>query len=759
MFRLHMGTERRVSTSALRLLGSMSVALPAVLLWASVGRVAGAAWLAGATGALLAYCLGRGGATRDLQSRVTLLEAQLGAALDGIVVVARDGEILSWNRRFAALWNIPETLLAARSVDTVRAAVLDQLADPDAFVRRSRQLYGQPAEQAREEVALRDGRVFERFSTPLNEAGGAREARIWFYRDITERKQAEEATRRSESQYRTLAANFPEGAVALFDHDLRFTLADGKGLALVGLSKERMEGRTIWEVFPRRMTAQIEGPYRAALAGVESRFDLSFGRRVFEVTTLPVRDERGAVIAGMAMPLDVTARRDVEARLREAEERYRQLVEQLPAIVYTAAVDAFSTTLYTSPQREELLGYSSEEWTSAPDFWLQALHPDDRAFVLAEIERTNAGADSSSMEYRYVAKDGRIVWVRDESVLVRDSNGAPLRWQGVVFDITDHKRAEAALRESEERFRSVFESPAIGIALVGLDGAWLQVNAAICALVGRSERELLATTFQALTHPDDLTVDLEHVRRLLAGEIATYQMEKRYIHRDGRAIWAQLNVSLVRDPDGAPLYFVSQVHDISTRKAIEDELAQMARYDALTRLPNRMLFRERLERALARAERSGVPAAVLYMDLDGFKAVNDSLGHAAGDRLLVEIGARLEGCVRAVDTIARLGGDEFTALLEGVDEPETAAIVCRMLACVEEPFDLDGAPSYIGTSIGVAIALPGERDADRILREADAALYAAKARGKRQSVFFDEVRRDHDAAGLHSAATHAAVGA
>jgi diguanylate cyclase (GGDEF)-like protein/PAS domain S-box-containing protein len=301
------------------------------------------------------------------------------------------------------------------------------------------------------------------------------------------------------------------------------------------------------------------------------------------------------------------------------------------------------------------------------------------------------------------------------------------------------------LRESEQRFRSVFESPALGIAVNALDGTWLQVNAALCTLLGYTETELRQTTFQALTHPDDLTRNAENERSLLSGARSAYQTEKRYLHKSGREVWTQLNVSIVRNSQEQPLYYVAQIHDISQRKAIEEQLQRQARYDSLTQLPNRAMFMERLEHALARSQRSGAQVGVLFIDLDGFKTVNDTLGHAAGDRLLAEVAARLQWCVRASDTVARLGGDEFTVLIDGLPEPELAANVARrMIAAIGQPFDLDGVPAHVGASIGISLGGAPATEPARLMQEADSALYVAKSRGKRQYVHYEDLRAESD---------------
>ncbi len=256
---------------------------------------------------------------------------------------------------------------------------------------------------------------------------------------------------------------------------------------------------------------------------------------------------------------------------------------------------------------------------------------------------------------------------------------------------------------------------------------------ALCETLGYPEEELLGRSFQDITHPDDLDDDLDGVRRLLSGELRAYRKEKRYFREDGQTVWALLSISIVRDEAGEALYFISQVQDVTERKKLEEKLSHLAYHDPLTGLPNRTLLEKRLGHAFDRSERTGTPVAVLYMDLDGFKEVNDSLGHEAGDRLLVEFARRTEAHFRPADTVARLGGDAFCVLLEDVRGPgEAVRIADRLREPLTEPFELPEGPVRVGVSIGVAEKGPGDEDrtVGRLLCEADAKMYRAKKAAK-----------------------------
>jgi diguanylate cyclase (GGDEF)-like protein/PAS domain S-box-containing protein len=297
----------------------------------------------------------------------------------------------------------------------------------------------------------------------------------------------------------------------------------------------------------------------------------------------------------------------------------------------------------------------------------------------------------------------------------------------------------AELQESEERFRSAFDHAAIGMALVSPEGAWVQVNRALCDIVGYTERELLETDFQSISHQDDLGTVLAHVKDLLEEQISSYQTEGRYFHKDGHEVWILLSASRIRDARKKLTRLIFQIQDITDRKRAEGQLLHDAFHDTLTGLPNRALFVDRLRQSLARTKRLGAHKfAVLFLDLDRFKVVNDSLGHMVGDQLLIGIARRLETCLRPGDTVARLGGDEFTILLEDIDDISEAIVIAeRVEKELSSPFNLGGHEVFTTVSVGIASSEIGYDRPDDILRDADTAMYRAKSLGKARHEVFD----------------------
>lgn len=305
--------------------------------------------------------------------------------------------------------------------------------------------------------------------------------------------------------------------------------------------------------------------------------------------------------------------------------------------------------------------------------------------------------------------------------------------------------AAAWERAAEERFRSAFDDAPIGMALVAPDGRWLRVNRVVSDILGYPAEELLGSTFQDITHPDDLGADLALVAAVLAGERDRYQLDKRYLHADGRIVWVRLTVSIVRDADGVPLHFVSHLEDVTEVRRLEDRLRRLADHDDLTGLINRRRLEEELSRVLADAQAGGLPGALLLVDLDGFKHINDCFGHRIGDELIARVAALLRDGVAAGHVLARLGGDEFALILRGAAAHRVHEVAERLLADIRAGGHVlcDGRRVRCTGSIGFSRfddAVP--RSAEDLLIEADLALLAAKEDGKDRLCGYARERSD-----------------
>ncbi len=300
--------------------------------------------------------------------------------------------------------------------------------------------------------------------------------------------------------------------------------------------------------------------------------------------------------------------------------------------------------------------------------------------------------------------------------------------------------AEAALAESERHFRLAFSENMAPMSFVGLDDVLIDVNDAFVEMVGRSRDELVGRDSTWFTHPDDLATTSDARRRLVHGEVEQIKYTKRFIHRSGRTVITEILKTPVRDDDGRILYFIASDRDITEERQLAEQLLHRALHDPLTGLANRALFEDRLGQARERLVRNGGYGAVLLIDLDDFKGVNDTYGHHVGDRLLVGVARRFELVSRSIDTLGRVGGDEFLYLAEGLSGPDEAiAIAERLLSVLVEPFSLDGLVIEQHATIGVALYSDDSLDGAECIKRADAAMYEAKRNHRGHYEIFEPV--------------------
>jgi diguanylate cyclase (GGDEF)-like protein/PAS domain S-box-containing protein len=297
----------------------------------------------------------------------------------------------------------------------------------------------------------------------------------------------------------------------------------------------------------------------------------------------------------------------------------------------------------------------------------------------------------------------------------------------VIVDVTARRAADGLARPSDAHFEQVFERAPIGTGLIDLNGRWTLVNRALCEITGYTTDELIGRRFAEITHPDDVENDAAQHAELLAGVIPAFQIEKRYFTAAGETLSAILSISLVRDTESAPLHFIAQLQDISERKRLEEQLRHLADHDPLTGLRNRRLFENDLRLQVARSQRYGEQAAVMMVDLDAFKAINDLHGHKVGDETLRAIATALTRRLRETDLVARLGGDEFAVLLPHADEQGTALVADGLLRVIAAcGVDLGDTVVHPSGSVGAAMIDRHTVSAEQVLDEADRAMYAAK---------------------------------
>ena len=313
---------------------------------------------------------------------------------------------------------------------------------------------------------------------------------------------------------------------------------------------------------------------------------------------------------------------------------------------------------------------------------------------------------------------------------VRARSGEVLGGVSVASDVTELRMAQQAQALSERRMRMTFESAPIGMALESMDAAFLEVNRALCDMVGRTSEWLLREGVKGILHPADEETDRAARAEVAAGTVDSVTVEMRLLRPDGDVIWVLHSLGLLTDDLGGDPHLVSQFSDITQGRHAREALRLQATHDAMTGLPDRSGFHEGLDRILVHPPRAGRRLAVLFLDMDDFKAVNDEYGHAAGDRVLVTCGRRIRSLLRADDLLARYGGDEFVALLTSIQDPSDARLVSEQVhSVVRAPIPLeDGTEVYVSMSIGVAMVDPGESAEDAI-RRADRGMYRAKESG------------------------------
>ena len=561
--------------------------------------------------------------------------------------------------------------------------------------------------------------------------------------DVTEQRKMVAALAESERRFRLLAENAGDLITSIDPRGIR-TYVSPSCRILLGYEPDELIGRTAVDIVHpddrEHIVRYLQSVHDEGPASSEGRFLHKDGHWVWmETRGRAVLDQHGGVVELQTSARDVSERREAEETLRASEAAAVAARDALTAVLDATTqyaiigTDADGLITVFNGGAERMLGYAAGDVIGRhhPELFHDPVQLSARAAewnipvesVLGYGTRTR---DTDTRDWTFVRSDGVKLPVSLAITAIRAADGTLTGYLGIGRDITAERQAASELRDAEERFRNAFDQAPIGKALVSPDGRFTRVNSALCSILGYGEAELLETTFQTLTHPDDLDVDLGNMRRMLAGKSESYAMEKRYQHADGHYIWALLSVSLVRDEAGAPLYFVSQIQDISEQKQINERLTDLTLHDPLTGLANRVLFSDRLEHAVERSRRSKERVAVLFIDFDRFKRVNDTLGHAAGDELLRQAAERMRRAVRPADTIARLGGDEFTVLCEDLGAVNDAGWVAdRLSDTLERPFDLFGSEMSIGVSIGIAVA-DRHDSAETVLAKADAAMYRTK---------------------------------
>jgi len=582
--------------------------------------------------------------------------------------------------------------------------------------------------------------------TALRDEKGALCGFVKQTRDISERKAQEAALRESEARYRSLFEHTND-ALLLIRPDGGILSANPAACKLFGHAERELLALHCSDLLDTqdvRFAAAMKQQLFSGHAHTELRFVRKGGEK-FEgmLSSKSFLDEQGAEKISLVIH-DISERKRMENALRQSEERLRLLYENAP--IGIARFDMQGNCTFLNRKFADILGYPMEEAMQLD--YLRITLPEERECSTQLVRRLISGElDAVNRERLLLRKNGGTVWVRVTAKIVRDASGKGQYGIAVFEDITERKQIEEALCESEERYREIFEHAPIGISEGTIDGKLVRANPQLSRILGYSLEELRQMPIETLTHPADLEQTRANIAKLLAGEIDSYFMEKRYIRKDRTIVWVNVSISIRHAGDGGKSrYVIGIIEDMTARKCAEDDLKQalersyyFANHDPLTGLANRAQLQDRLQDALAYALRDGHMVAVHLLDLDRFKLVNDTLGHHVGDLLLKEAADRIRSHIRSTDIAARLGGDEFVVVQTHLAEADAAGVLgAKLVDELDKPYWLEEQEAHGGASIGIALYPDDAQSQEELMKLADLALYEAKNRGRSNYQFYRE---------------------
>ncbi|MEA2155106.1 MAG: hypothetical protein QOE11_1246 [Solirubrobacteraceae bacterium] len=701
--------------AALRCAAGASAAMTAIAVLGWSGE--GVATIAGRAVVLLCVAPIVGRTAAQAASSRRLLEQLIEATTDAIYIKDLDGRYLLVNSAAAQLIGRPAREIVGRSNEELLPEVADEVAarDSDVLVREAASSY---------EISGRFGEeryVLSVTKSPFRDASGAAIGSLGIARDITEQRRLQEES--------TRFFDISSDMLCTVDFDGRMHRVNGEWEQRLGWSRAELLGRSIFDFVPDEDHSAMSQATRAARVPgaqggrVTNRWRAKDGSWHWIDWSLRTVDEDRMVYASGR---DVTQERLAERALAGSESRYRALVQGLP----DTAVFLIDAEL----ELEFAAGQSLHEGTIVPQLLVgrhvSAVLPSPDADAL--VDACTAALDGEERSFDIVSPEhGYALWLRTSPLRLSEAGQIDSAML-IVQDVGERAEREREIGEAQERFRRAFEVSPIGMAVASLDGRFLEVNEALCMITGYGPHELAGMTFSAITHPDDLPADFAVMRDLIDGRIGSSDDEKRYLRPDGSVAWVARTTTLVRDAAGEPLHFLDQIQDITERRRFERELRHLADHDPLTGLLNRRRFEQELDRHIAEVARYGPRGALLVLDLDHFKYVNDALGHHAGDELILSVAALLQDRLRESDTLARLGGDEFAVLLPNVSAAEAEQVAAALVRAVREEATIASGDrrQRVTTSVGIAPFGAAELNGEELLIEADLAMYEAKEAGR-----------------------------
>jgi len=606
------------------------------------------------------------------------------------------------------------------------------------------------------EVITKSGerRFLETSITPIKDAEGRVTAFRSIVRDRTEHKKAEierEATleelRKSEEKYRNILENIEDG---FFEVDLEgnFTFFNNATCKLLGYSRNELMGMN-YRHYTDKATAQevFQTFHKIYETGVPAK-DFEWliirkdkTRRYVEARVSLMHDAAGIPIGFRGLIRDVTdhlksefEREAALEALSESEEKYRSILETIQEGYFE--VDLAGNFTFFNDAMCRLYGYTKDEMMGMN--YRHYTDKENSAILFQTFNRIyTTGIPVKELAWRAIRKDGTPRYVEASASLIKDNHGKPVGFRGIIKDVTERKQMESDLQQSEEKYRSILESIQEAYFEVDLAGNFTFFNDSLCRLTGCSREELLGANYQYFSDKDNSKKVFLAFNKVFTTGQPTEGFDWLIIRKDGTRKYIEASVSLKHDASGKAIGFKGMIRDITERKRIEQELNYMATHDALTGLPNRLMFTQHLNQAILSAKRNRKKLAVFFIDLDRFKIINDSLGHEAGDILLQDVAKRFKDALRAVDIVGRLGGDEFVLLIENfVENAHLAKVAQKILAAAIKPFHIMGEDCRVTASIGISIYPQDGQDEQTLMKNADIAMYFAKEEGKNNFQFY-----------------------
>jgi diguanylate cyclase (GGDEF)-like protein/PAS domain S-box-containing protein len=584
-------------------------------------------------------------------------------------------------------------------------------------------------------------------AAPIRNASAAIVGVVLVFSDVSEKYRAALALKKSEQQYRSLLENLSSGVV-VHRPDTSILLSNTMAASLLGLTQSQMLGKTApdpdWcflredgtplplEEYPVNLVLGSGVPLQNYVCGVRRP---GYAEPTWLIcNAYPFRDDEGKLLHAVVTFTDITQRKQAEAALVSSEERWKFAIEGAGDGLWDWNIE--SGKAFYSPRYKTMMGFADDEMGNTADEWSKRLHPEDAPGVYAALQPYMDGRPgSAAVEYRLLCKDGHWMWTLGRGMVVRrDAHGKALRVIGTNSDITERKLSEARLQLAA----SVFAHAREGISITDADGTIVDINEAFTRITGYNREEAIGQNPRILKSGRQDKAFYEAMWNALT--VPGHWSGEIWNRRKNGEVYAELlTISAVRDQQGGAQQYVALFSDITSIKEHQRQLEHIAHFDALTNLPNRLLLADRLQQAMAQALRRGQHVAVAYLDLDGFKNVNDRYGHDVGDRLLIHLSMAMKATLREGDTLARLGGDEFVAVLidlEGVDS--CLPLLTRLLEAACAPVPLSVGVLQSSVSIGVTFYPQAlEVESDQLLRQADQSMYQAKMAGKNRYHVFD----------------------